>query len=74
MLFRNLYGIAFLVTILGITSQLSRSPLSGNVLFVVAAGLVLERAVLWRLRTAARYRNHSPVREPIELRIEENNL
>jgi hypothetical protein len=53
--------------------------MSGNVLFVVAAGLLLERAVLWRVRAAARYRaaryrDVSAVREPIELRIEERNL
>jgi YD repeat-containing protein len=73
-LFRNLYGIAFLVTLLGIRSHLSRSPVLGNVLFVAAAGLLLERAVLWRVRAAARYRDVSWVREPIQLRIEESNL
>jgi YD repeat-containing protein len=46
----------------------------GNLLFVVAAGLLLERAVLWRVRAAARYRDDSALREPISLRIEESSL
>jgi len=74
LLFRNMYGIALLIILMGVRSHLSRSPIFGNVLFVVAAGLLLERAVLWRAREAARYRDFSAVREPIELRIEESNL
>ncbi len=74
LLFRNLYGIAFLAILLGVRSHLSRSPILGNLLFIVAAGLLLERAVLWRVRAAARYRDVSAVREPIGLRIEESNL
>src|ERR1700722_17642564 len=74
LLFRNMYGISLLIILMGVRSHLSRSPIFGNVLFVVAAGLLLERAVLWRAREAARYRDFSAVREPIELRIEESNL
>ena len=74
LLFRNLYGLACLATLLGINSRLSGSTLLGHVLFIVAAGLLLERAILWRLRAGARYRNISALREPIGLRIEESNL
>jgi YD repeat-containing protein len=73
-LFRNLVGLAFLLALLGIDLRFSASTLLGDLLFLVAAALLLERTLLWRLRTAARYRQVAALREPVELKIDESNL
>jgi YD repeat-containing protein len=78
MLFRNLYGLSCLAAILGIYVRLSGYRWWGEVLFLVAGLLLLERALLWRLRAASVYRSDAGVgagfREPVELKIEESNL
>jgi YD repeat-containing protein len=73
-LFRNLYGLSCLAAILGIYVRLSGYPWRGDVLLLVAGLLLLERALLWRLRAAAVYRSNASTREPVELKIEESNL
>jgi YD repeat-containing protein len=78
MLFRNLYGLSCLAAILGIYLRLSGYRGWGDILFLVAGLLLLERALLWRLRAAAVYRSDTSIgasiREPVELKIEESNL
>jgi YD repeat-containing protein len=77
-LFRNLYGLSCVAAILGIYVRLSGYFWWGNVLFLAAGLLLLERALLWRLREAAVYRSNTSIgasiREPVELKIEESNL
>ena len=72
--FRNLYGLACVAAVLGIYVRLSGSRWWGDVLFLVAGILLLERAVLWRIRAAAAYRSTASIREPVELKIEDSNL
>ncbi|MBZ5652779.1 MAG: YcxB family protein [Acidobacteriia bacterium] len=72
--FRNLYGLACVAATLGIYLRLLGSGWWGAALFLVAGVLLLERALLWRLRVAAAYRATAGLREPVELQIEESNL
>lgn len=78
MLFRNLYGLSCVAAILGIYVRLSGFQWWGDILFLVAGLLLLERALLWRLRAAAVYHSNSStgasIREPVEMKIEESNL
>lgn len=74
LLFRNLYGCACIVALLGVNSLLSRSHFLGVFLFALAAALILERAVLWRLRVSANYQVSPALQQSIELQIEESNL
>jgi YD repeat-containing protein len=74
MLFRNFYGLSCLAAILGIYVRLSGFSRSGDVLLLIACVLLLERALLWRLRAASVYRSNATIREPVELKIEESNL
>jgi YD repeat-containing protein len=73
-LFRNLYGLSCLAAILGTYVRLSGYPWWGDVLLLVAVLLLLERALLWRLRAAAVYRSTTSIREPVAVKIEVSNL
>ena len=73
-LFRNLYAVSLVAILLGVNARLSDAPLLADFLFAVGAGLLLERACLWRVRAAAKYRKVAAMAQPIELRIDENNL
>ena len=73
-LFRNLAGLALLTAILGTYVRLSGYGWLGNTLYLVAAFLLIEQAVLWRVRSASVYRATASLREPVELTIEESNL
>ena len=74
MLFRNLYGLGCLAAVLGFYASLSGLPWLGDVLFLVAGVLLLERTILWRMRTASQYRSDPSIRQPVELKIDESNL
>src|ERR1019366_6531653 len=68
--FRNLYGLACVAAVLGIYVRLSGSRWWGDVLFLVAGILLLERAVLWRIRAAAAYHSTASIRKPVEIKDE----
>jgi YD repeat-containing protein len=73
-LFRNLSGVALLTFILGVYVHLSGFGLLGIALYLGAVFLVVERTVLWRLRSANVYRSTARLRESVGLTIEESNL
>jgi YD repeat-containing protein len=72
--FRNLYGLACLTVALGVYSRLSGARWWGDLLFLIAGLLLLERTILWRLRAAAKYRSTPSLGETVELKIEESNI
>lgn len=74
MQFRNLYGLACLAGVLGMYVRLSGSRWWGDVLFLAAGLLLIERSILWRLRATSAYRSTPSLREPVELKIEESNI
>jgi YD repeat-containing protein len=73
-LFRNLYGLACIVALLGVNSLPSKSRFLAGLLFALAVALILERAALWRLRVSANYQHSPALKQSIELQIEESNL
>ena len=73
-LFRNLYALSVVAILLGINAHLSGSPLPAAILYTVGAALLLERAMLWRIREARRFRDVGTIHQPIELRIDSNHL
>jgi len=72
--FRNLFALACFAVILGIYIRFATASWWGYILYLVAAGLVLERTLLWRLRAAAAFAAAPALAEPVELKIEESNL
>ncbi len=74
LLFRNLYALSLVAILLGVNARLSGSRLLADCLFAVAAALLLERAYLWRVRARGKYRKVVAIGQPIELRIDPNNL
>ena len=73
-LFRNLYGLSLVAALLGLNARLSGSSLLADLWFGLGAALLLERAVLWRMRAARKYRKTAFIQQPIELRIDQNHL
>lgn len=73
-LFRNLYALSLVLILLGANAHLSGSALAAGLLYIVGAALLLERAILWRLRDARTYRDVRTIQQPIQLRIDQNNL
>jgi predicted Zn-dependent protease len=57
-----------------VNSLLSRSRWLAGLLFALAAALILERALFWRLRVSATYHRFPALQQSIELQIEESNL
>jgi YD repeat-containing protein len=74
LVFRNLYGLACIVMLLGLNARLSGAKALAFALIFLAAILVLERAVFWRLWAASKYRNNPSLREQIEFKIDDSNL
>ena len=73
-LFRNMYGLAAVAAFLGIYVRLSGAPWWGAVLLLGAGFLLLERALMWRLRDAAAYRSSPAIAEPVEVKIDDQNI
>jgi YD repeat-containing protein len=72
--FRNLYGLACVAAVLGISFWFSGFRWLGATLFLIAGLLLLERTILWKMRTAAAYRSTPRLGEQIALKIDENNI
>lgn len=72
--FRNLYGLTCLAVALAVYSRLSGARWLGDLLFLAAALLLLERTILWRLRASAKYRSTPSLGGTVELKIEESNI
>jgi len=72
--FRNLYGLTCLTVALAVYSRFSGARWWGDLLFLTAGLLLLERTILWRLRASAKYRSIPSLGETVELKIEESNI
>jgi len=72
--FRNLYGLTCLIVALAVYSRFSGARWWGDLLFLAAGLLLLERTILWRLRASAKYRSTPSLGETVELKIEESNI
>ncbi len=72
--FRNLYGLTCLTVALAVYSRFSGARWWGDLLFLTAGLLLLERTILWRLRTSNKYRSTPSLGETVELKIEESNI
>lgn len=72
--FRNLYGLTCLTVALAVYSRFSGTRWWGDLLFLTAGLLLLERTILWRLRASAKYRSIPSLGETVELEIEESNI
>lgn len=73
-LFRNMYGLAAVAVVLGIYVRLSGAPWWGAALLLGAGFLLLERALMWRLRDTAAYRASPAIAEPVEVKIDDQNI